>query len=99
MNDYRKLYGTARWRLLRRRIFDRDGWRCQTCGKAGRLECDHIIPLHQGGEFWEPSNLQALCRGCHFAKTARENARRLHALMPAHRREWCNMVEDLLNKY
>ena len=95
MNDYRKLYGTARWRLLRRRIFDRDGWRCQSCGKAGRLECDHILPVHKGGEFWEPSNLQALCRPCHFAKTARENSRRKHELLPVHRQMWRDMVTEL----
>ena len=102
----RSRYGSRRWRLLRRRIFDRDGWRCQgmvsakdRCSKAGRLECDHVLAVHKGGEFWEPSNLQALCRPCHFAKSARENSRRKHALMPAHRREWRNMVEDLLNKY
>jgi len=37
-------------------------------------DCDHIIPICQGGETtWD--NLQALCRACHKAKTARESAR------------------------
>ena len=63
-----------RWGILRRRILNRDGWRCRTCGKAGRLEVDHVIPVQAGGDWWDPANLQTLCRPCHFAKTATENA-------------------------
>ena len=95
MNDYRKLYRTRRWRVLRRRVFNRDSWRCQSCGRAGRLECDHIMPMQKGGAFWDMGNLQALCVGCHIAKTASENSHRKRALMPVHRREWRAMVEEL----
>ena len=95
MQDYRKLYSTRPWRVVRRRVFNRDGWRCQSCGKAGRLECDHIMPVHLGGEFWDMGNLQTLCRDCHIAKSARENSRRKRALMPAHRREWRELVDEL----
>ena len=67
-----------RWAIVRRRVLDRDGWRCQKCGLPGRLEVDHLTPLADGGGVYEPDNLQALCRPCHFAKTKRENeARRL----------------------
>ena len=38
-----------RWRALRLFVFNRDGWRCRVCGRAGRLECDHVVPLHRGG--------------------------------------------------
>ena len=58
-----------RWRALRRVILRRDGYRCRSCGKAGRLEIDHIIPVMQGGEWWTPEGLQALCRPCHFSKS------------------------------
>ena len=58
--------------MLRLRIFERDGWRCRNCGRAGRLECDHVVPMHRGGDPWDPGNLQALCRECHLAKSARE---------------------------
>ena len=34
-----------RWAKHRQLILDRDGYRCQICGKAGRLEVDHITPL------------------------------------------------------
>lgn len=62
-----------RWALLRLRIFQRDGWRCRMCGRAGRLECDHVVPLRDGGEVYSMDNLQTLCRGCHVDKTASEN--------------------------
>ena len=44
------------------RCLDRDGWACVKCGKAGRLECDHRIPLEDGGavyEHGEPTRLFA----------------------------------------
>ena len=36
-----------RWAAVRRTLFERDGWRCVMCGKAGRLECDHVTPLER----------------------------------------------------
>ena len=65
--------GSRRWALTRRAVFVRDGWRCRACGRPGRLECDHVTPVHRGGALWDLANLQALCRGCHVAKTAGEN--------------------------
>ena len=62
-----------RWQLLRLRIFARDGWRCCACGAAGRLECDHVIPLSQGGDPYNPGNLQSLCRSCHIEKSSAES--------------------------
>ena len=59
------------WGRLRLFVLDRDGWRCQDCGKAGRLECDHVRPLHLGGDN-SPENLQALCIACHLVKTRAE---------------------------
>ena len=64
-----------RWHRLRLKLMDAAGWRCVQCGKAGRLELDHVVPVQHGGDPWDPSNLQPLCRPCHFAKTAKENAR------------------------
>ena len=82
-----------RWRKLRLTIFARDGYRCRgvlTCGKAGRLECDHIRPLHLGGAMYSPENLQTLCRGCHIEKTRRENEPPLQG-----REEWRDYVAEL----
>ena len=66
-----------RWEVVRRAVFDRDGWRCRACGRPGRLQCDHVRPLLRGGDPWALDNLQALCRGCHVAKTATENRREI----------------------
>jgi len=51
-----------RWSLERRRVLDRDGWRCRQCGRAGKLEVDHRIPLEDGGAPYDPQNLQS-CAG------------------------------------
>ena len=61
------------WDIIRRRILERDGWRCRACGKAGRLEVDHIRSVYAKGSPTDPANLQALCRKCHLEKTRREN--------------------------
>ena len=37
------------------------------------MELDHVIPVSRGGKHWDESNLQILCRECHFAKTSAEN--------------------------
>ena len=60
------------WARVRLKVLDRDGWRCQTCGKVGRLEVDHITPLVDNGAVYDWDNLQTLCRGCHIAKTRAE---------------------------
>ena len=58
-----------RWGKVRLVVFDRDGWKCRTCGRGGRLECDHIQRLEDGGALYDLGNLQTLCRGCHFDKS------------------------------
>ena len=60
------------WARLRRRILERDGYRCRACGRPGKLEVDHVTPMHAGGAALEPANLQALCGPCHIEKTTRE---------------------------
>lgn len=60
------------WLRVRRRILDRDGYRCRACGRPGRLEVDHVIPLHRGGAPLDADNLQTLCVACHLQKTTRE---------------------------
>ena len=70
------VYHGRRWRRLRLRVLRRDFYRCRECGLAGVLEVDHIRALADGGDEFDPANLQALCRGCHIAKTRRENQAR-----------------------
>lgn len=66
----RRGYGPS-WRQLRL-MFLREHPLC-ACG-APATEVDHIVPLARGGTN-EESNLQALCKACHSAKTAREDGR------------------------
>jgi len=66
-----------RWSAARRAVFDREGWRCTVCGRAGRLECDHVTPLQRepSQDPYDVNGLQALCRRCHAEKTRAENSR------------------------
>ena len=86
-----------RWSAVRHAVFERDQWRCCECGKAGRLECDHIAPLQRepGQDPFDPNGLQTLCRSCHIAKTARENRR---LLTPAEH-EWRRLADELMDDY
>ena len=69
----RNRISAKKWAPIRRAVLERDGYRCVQCGKAGRLEVDHIVPLHLGGAPYDMRNLQTLCRTpCHFAKSRRE---------------------------
>ena len=58
--------GTRAWRALRRRCFDRDGWRCRECGGATALEAHHVRPVVEGGAD-VLDNLATTCRSCHLA--------------------------------
>ena len=55
-----------RWALARLRAFERDGWRCSRCGRAGRLEGHHEPPLREGGDPYHVDGIVTLCRGCHI---------------------------------
>lgn len=49
-------------------IYERDGYRCQICGRrTNDLEVDHIIPISKGGKS-TPDNLQTLCHRCNYRK-------------------------------
>ncbi len=72
-----RLYRTGQWQVLRRQLLTQQPF-CTECMKAGKYtlanEVDHIVP-HRNNErlFYDPSNLQPLCRPCHSTKTARED--------------------------
>lgn len=63
----------SRWRIARARYLKRHPL-CVICKREGRLTpatvVDHIIP-HRGDRqlFWDITNWQPLCKGCHDEKT------------------------------
>ncbi len=83
-----------RWEAARRFVFERDAYRCVMCGKAGKLEADHVTPLQRepGQDPFDPHGIQTLCRSCHIEKSRRENRREL---TPAEA-EWRAFVSELL---
>jgi 5-methylcytosine-specific restriction endonuclease McrA len=57
---------------LSKQIRERDGWTCQRCGREyergdGRLQAAHCFTraIKREGLRMDPSNLLALCYGCH----------------------------------
>ncbi len=63
-------------RKKRRRLFERDGWKCRTCGRAvsDQVEMDsddraiagHIVAKAAGGG-WNDENMATLCHPCNVA--------------------------------
>ena len=50
---------------------------CEKCSRPSlRLIADHIVERKDGGEDFDPNNIQCLCIGCHNAKTAKARAKR-----------------------
>jgi 5-methylcytosine-specific restriction endonuclease McrA len=98
-NPHRALYSSQRWRKAARRQL-RDHSLCAMHLLTGQIvpaqEADHIV--RHGGNlqaFWDPKNLQSLCRACHEAKSADEEGHKRrgfsldvdgdgYALDPAH---------------
>ena len=89
---------TRRWARLKRQILKRDGYRCQQCGGAGRLEIDHIVPVSAGGGIWDGLNLQTLDRGCHVSKTQQENQERIEAKLSNRALRWRAIVEEMVSE-
>ena len=50
--------------VLRTRVLERDGWRCQECGSMEGLEVHHLKPRSRLGDD-VMHNLITLCASCH----------------------------------
>ena len=94
MSRHHTRLDASRWAIVRRAVFERDDYRCVMCGKAGRLEADHVKPMQRepGQDPYDPKGLQSLCRRCHIEKTARENRRPLTPAEAA----WRGLVNEML---
>lgn len=70
-------YPISRWgngkskiyHVLRRKVLERDKYRCVECGTHIDLSIDHIHPESKGGGL-AMDNLQTLCRSCNIRKGA-----------------------------
>lgn len=59
------------WAAIRALVFNRDNYTCRYCGSRGvRLECDHVVPVADGG-LHDESNLVTACFPCNRSKAAR----------------------------
>lgn len=63
------LYRTTQWRVLRKLILARDGFRCVVCqvyvGRTGAARVDHIQRVSDAPQrALDPSNLRTLCTTC-----------------------------------
>ena len=61
---------------LRWQVFQRDGWKCVSCGRTAHdniiLHIDHIIPRSKGGSD-TLENYQTLCNLCNLGKSNKDN--------------------------
>lgn len=71
----RDVYNSHRWHEYSRQ-YRKKHRLCVECLRENKTtisECvDHIIPIEQGGDIWNPSNHQALCNHHHSIKTREE---------------------------
>ena len=80
-----------RWAAVRRAAFERDGYRCTRCGKAGRLEAHHNPPLRAGADPYDVAGIATICRACHIALHRPDN-------MVAGRMEWHDFVKTIMSE-
>jgi hypothetical protein len=59
------------WPRIRRAILQRDNHLCQIGGRRCTIHAthvDHIIPVTQGGPWWDETNLRASCQNCNLGR-------------------------------
>ena len=87
MSKHHHRLDARRWAQARKACLDRDGWRCTECGKAGKLEAHHLVPVSEAPELaYELDNLATLCVGCHVELH--------HPALPGER-EWRALIAEI----
>jgi 5-methylcytosine-specific restriction endonuclease McrA len=59
------------YRELHRQVLERDGWRCQICGRMQHLQVHHLTFRSHSGSDME-QNLITLCAECHESTHRKE---------------------------
>ena len=91
MSRHHARLDARRWPKVRREAFERDGWRCTECGKAGRLEAHHEPPLRAGADPYDLDGIMSLCRRCHIARHRPDD-------MTPGRMAWIDELAELVGK-
>ena len=86
-NHYR--LNKRQWSVVRRRAFERDHYRCTSCGLPSRLEAHHEPPLRAGADPYDLTGIKTLCRKCHIEWHRTDDE------TPG-RRAWRDLVSELL---
>ena len=77
-DEFRKFYSSRQWIAARDRHKQVEPL-CRECRKRGLVAAveivDHIIPIRNGGDRLDDSNLQSLCWSCHSTKSITEGSR------------------------
>lgn len=70
--ERQRLYASAQWRALRRRLRRRAAGMCEVCGSTDELHAHHIKPWASHPDLrLDLDNLMLLCAPCHRAEHAR----------------------------
>jgi 5-methylcytosine-specific restriction enzyme A len=81
---YHRWYGLQRWRRLQKHQKAKQPL-CERCLKRGltraATECHHKVP-HKGDPalFWDPTNLESICKSCHDRDAQREELGSIQAV-------------------
>ena len=67
-----QVYHSKRWLMLRRRVLHEQPICADPDCPRLATECDHIVPMSEGGAEYARDNCQGLCAHHHALKSARE---------------------------
>ncbi|MFV8280606.1 HNH endonuclease [Christiangramia marina] len=71
----RKVYNSRKWRAFSKNYKERNPL-CIKCKEKGIIKAsavtDHIQRVNVGGDIYDESNLQPLCKSCHNSKSGKE---------------------------
>ena len=90
MSRHHKKLSNSRWQAVRKRILHSAGFRCQKCGRPGRMEVHHLHELNRGdADPYDPTALVCWCVACHLAFHRKP--------LPPERAAWAALVQELAN--
>lgn len=66
-------YDNPDYKDARRKVLERDDYKCRLCGSKKHLECHHIRAYASNQSLaYEPNNMIVLCKKCHKRITGSE---------------------------